>query len=386
MIQQLETLWIRENGDLRGVKRYFSPGRVNLMGEHIDYSGGLVFPTALSIGTYALFRKRKDQTVRLHSANFASLGWIEANLADLTDRPERGWANYAIGIVDWFVRHGHAPECGFDLLIEGNLPHGAGLSSSASLEVLVATILNDQYACGLSKKTIALLSKDVENHYIGVNCGIMDQFVIAHGEQNKALLIDTATLEYDAVPLELNGFEIVILNSNVRRGLVDSAYNRRRAECAEALSILAKPFGIRQLCELKKTDWAKASALLDGDVLKRARHAVTEQYRTVEAANALKQGDLTTFGRLMNETHASLRDDYEVSREELDELVAAALEEGALGARMTGAGFGGCAVAIVATTKVASLKERVQARYRERFGFDCGIFAATTSDGAKEIQ
>lgn len=385
MISNLLSLWLQEYADAENVHSYFSPGRVNLMGEHIDYSGGYVFPTALSIGTYGLFRKRTDRWIRLISGNFQKLGWIEVSLDCLMKEDAREWANYAIGVVALLAQRGVEFKQGFDLAVWGDLPHGAGLSSSASLEVLVGTILNDQYGLGLSKLDVALLAKDVENNYIGVQCGIMDQFVIALGEQDKALLIDTAQLTYQAVPLDLGESSIVIVNSNVRRGLVDSAYNQRRMECAHALVQLQKRFPIRNLCDLTLAQWNEAESLLDGNERKRARHAVTEQARTIRAAECLKNKDLNAFGALMVETHASLRDDYEVSRVELDFLVDSAMKAGALGARMTGAGFGGCVVAIVKTEDLAAFADQIHSRYADRFGLACGVFSAQTADGTKEI-
>lgn len=386
MISNLQSLWLQKYPDVNNVKSYFSPGRVNLMGEHIDYSGGYVFPTALSIGTYGLFRKRTDRLIRLVSGNFPNLGWVEASLDRLAKEDTREWANYAIGVVSLLAQRGIDFKCGFDLAVWGDLPHGAGLSSSASLEVLVATILNDQYMLGLTKLEIALLAKEVENTYIGVQCGIMDQFIIALGEQNKALLIDTARLTYQAVPLDLSDCSIVIVNSNVRRGLVDSAYNQRRMECANALVKLQTRFPIRNLCELTLAQWNEAESLLNGNERKRARHAVTEQARTIRAAQCLQNKDLQAFGALMLETHASLRDDYEVSRIELDFLVDSAMKAGALGARMTGAGFGGCVVAIVKTAALAAFADQIQSHYAHRFGLTCGVFSAQTSDGTKELS
>jgi galactokinase len=386
MISKLHSLWIEEYADLNGVKTYFSPGRVNLMGEHIDYNGGYVFPTALSIGTYGLFRKRTDRIIRLISGNFPTLGWIETTLDDLSKQDRWEWANYAIGVLSVLSKRGIDVKVGFDLAVWGDLPHGAGLSSSASLEVLVATMLNDQYALNLSKLDLALLAKEVENTYIGVQCGIMDQYVIALAEQDKALLIDTAILKHQVVPLELKEHSIVILNSNVRRGLVDSAYNQRRAECAGALAKLQKRFAIRNLCELTLAEWNQAQWLLEGNELKRARHAVTEQSRTLRAAECLKHGDLIGFGRLMLETHVSLKDDYQVSRDELDYLVEIAIKAGALGARMTGAGFGGCAVAVVKTVDVPAFAELVKQSYANRFHMACDVFAAQTADGTKEYK
>jgi galactokinase len=386
MISNLQALWLSTHNDFTQVHPYFSPGRVNLMGEHIDYNGGNVFPTALSIGTYGLFAKRADRKIRLTSGNFPALGWIEASLDDLSKQERREWANYALGVVAILAARGTLLETGFDLAVWGDLPHGAGLSSSASLEVLVATILNDQYGLKMTRLELALLAKEVENRYIGVQCGIMDQFVIALGEANKALLIDTAALTYEAVPLDLPDHAIVILNSNVRRGLVDSAYNQRRDECKNALAILQTRYPIQALCDLSEASWNEAKELLSGNVLKRARHAVTEQHRTLKAVQSLQDGDLNAFGSLMIQTHRSLRDDYEVSRPELDCLVEAAVAAGALGARMTGAGFGGCAVAIVPKNIVPSLASSIQKTYHDRFGLTCGVFVAQTADGTKELR
>jgi galactokinase len=386
MIPKIKALWNQSYGTSSRPRLFFAPGRVNLMGEYVDFNGGKVFPCALSIGTYGFIAKRKDRKIRMISGNFPEVGIIESNLDDLTNKKQDRWANYVKGIVELFVRLGKPIEVGFDLAIFGDLPNSSGLSSSASVEVLTGVMLNHLYDLHFTPVELAVYGKEVENKYIGVNCGIMDQFVIAVGQANHAILLDTATLEYEAVPLRLDEYEILICNSKVKRGLVDSSYNERRADCDTAVAQLKRYVDIDYLCDLTPAEFAPLAQHLKGDPLKRARHAITENDRTMEATRRLKNNDFIGFGQLLNATHVSLRDDFEVSCKELDKLVELALANGSIGSRMTGAGFGGCTVNIVKRADRERFIRDVSQGYKKAFGFDCEIYVAAVADGAKELS
>jgi len=355
---------------------YKSPGRVNLIGEHTDYNGGYVFPCALSMGTYGAASRRGDEIIGLSSANFDLR--CEAQLSELVNDPAHDWANYPKGVAAEFQKMGHKIG-GFDLFVKGDIPNGAGLSSSASLLVLTAVVINDLFGCGLSAKEIALLTQRVENDFIGVNCGIMDQYAVSFGRKDHALLLDCNKIEHEYVPLDLGEYVIVISNTNKRRGLADSKYNERRGECEAALALLQKECDINALCELDvKTFEAHKHLISDPILLKRASHAVYENARTLAAVKVLNDGDIVQFGKMMNDSHASLRDLYEVTGTELDTLAAAAQKaDGVLGSRMTGAGFGGCTVSIVRGDAVTAFKESVSAEYPQ-----ADFYVAETGDGA----
>ena len=335
-----------EEGDIR---IYFAPGRVNLIGEHTDYNGGHVFPCALTIGTYGVARKREDRKLRFYSMNFGELGVIESDLDDLTPYPEANWTNYPKGVIWAFGEKGMEIPCGMDLLLYGNIPNGSGLSSSASVEVLTGYILRDFWGYEISNQDLALIGQFSEHKYNGVNCGIMDQFAIAMGKANHAIFLDTATLEYTYAPIELKGVKIVIACSNKKRGLGDSKYNERRTECETALAEIQQVAGILSLGDLDEIQFNYCQNMIkDEDRKARARHAVTENQRTIQAVEALNNNNISLFGSLMNASHISLRDDYEVTGIELDTLVEAAWKiPGVIGSRMTGAGFGGCTVSLV---------------------------------------
>jgi len=366
---------------------FFAPGRINLIGEHTDYNGGHVFPAAITIGTYGAVRKRTDQVIRFYSENFSELGIIEVALTDLTYKKADDWTNYPKGMIQYLIEAGHTIDQGMDLLFWGTIPNGAGLSSSASIELLMGVILNDLFDLGLSMLELVKTGKRVENQFIGVNSGIMDQFAIGMGKRDQAILLDTNTLDYELVPAEFGDYVIVIMNTNKRRELADSKYNERRAECELALSLLQTVLPIKTLGKLTEDLFEKNKEMIADKVLiKRAKHAVTENQRTIKAKNALSDNDLTYFGQLLNASHASLKDDYEVTGIELDTLVMAAQKQpGVLGARMTGAGFGGCAIALVKETELEPFIEQVGKVYKEKIGYSADFYIANVDDGAKKL-
>jgi len=372
------------DGDIRA---YFSPGRVNLIGEHTDYNGGHVFPCALTIGTYGVARKRNDSKLRFYSMNFEKLGVIEADINDLVNRKEDDWANYPKGVIWAFKEKGHEIPCGLDMVIYGNIPNGSGLSSSASVEVLMGVILKDMFDIDVNMVDIALLGQYSENRFNGVNCGIMDQFAIAMGKENNAIFLDTADLSYQYAPIKLEGAKIVIACSNKKRGLGDSKYNERRSECETALAELQTKLDIKSLGELTEEEFeANKELIKDADRVRRAKHAVYENQRTVKAVEALNAGDIENFGKLMNASHVSLRDDYEVTGKELDTLVETSWEqEGVIGSRMTGAGFGGCTVSIVKDESVDAFIENVGKVYLERIGYAADFYVVEIGQGAGRI-
>ena len=369
------------------VKLYFAPGRINLIGEHIDYNGGFVFPAAITFGTYAAVTERTDDKVRLYSGNFEENGIIEFSISDLARTEDEGWSVYVKGVVDAFIKAGHKVERGFDAFIEGNIPNGAGLSSSASLEVLVGEILADLNGLVVDGVEKALLGQTAENEYVGVNCGIMDQFAIAMGQAQKAIKLNTDNLNYEYADCDLQDYQILIMNTNKRRGLADSKYNERRAECDEAVAQLKTKTDINYLCDLSVSEFEQvADVLTQENILKRARHAVTENERVKSAISALATGNLDEFGQLLNQSHASLRDDYEVTGVELDTIVELAVgEDGVLGGRMTGAGFGGCAIALVHKDKMDAVKAAVATGYKEKIGYDADFYIASIGAGSRKL-
>ncbi|TXR75044.1 galactokinase [Bacillus sp. BF9-10] len=367
--------------------QYFSPGRINLIGEHTDYNGGYVFPASITYGTYGVARRREDERVLVYSTNFEKLGVIEFTVKELNYDKNDNWANYVKGVLLTLKEAGHKIDSGFELLVEGTIPNGAGLSSSASLELLVGVILEDLFKLDVTRLELVKMGKTVENDFIGVNSGIMDQFAIGFGQKDKAILLDTNTLEYEMVPVVLNDYAIVIMNTNKRRELADSKYNERRAECEEALACLQTKLEIKALGELSKAEFDANQNLIGDDILiKRAKHAVYENERTKKAKEALTANDLEEFGKLLNASHASLRDDYEVTGLELDTLVAAAQkQEGVLGARMTGAGFGGCAIALVKESEIHAFKNKVYDEYLKVVGYAPVFYVAHIGSGTTAI-
>ncbi|WP_321383419.1 galactokinase [uncultured Enterococcus sp.] len=366
---------------------YFAPGRINLIGEHTDYNGGHVFPAAITIGTYGIAEKRTDKKIRLYSENFAELGIIEFDLDDLSYQKEHDWTNYPKGMIRYLMEQGASFDSGMNILFYGTIPNGAGLSSSASIELLTGVILNDLFQLELDMLTLVKTGKRVENEFIGVNSGIMDQFAIGMGKKDQAILLDTNTLKYELVPAVFGDYVVVIMNTNKRRELADSKYNERRAECEEALRRLQAQLSIKALGELdEETFEANLPLIADETLIKRARHAVTENQRTLKAKKALQNGDLKAFGGLLNASHHSLQMDYEVTGIELDTLVEAAQkQEGVLGARMTGAGFGGCAIALVKETALTTFIDTVGQEYLSKIGYKADFYKAHVDDGARKL-
>ncbi|MFZ8074739.1 galactokinase [Fusobacterium watanabei] len=371
------------------VKTFFSPGRVNLIGEHIDYNGGFVFPCALDFGTYAVVRKREDKAFRMYSKNFENLGIIEFNLDSLVYDKKDDWTNYPKGVVKTFLDRNYKIDSGFDVLFFGNIPNGAGLSSSASIEVLTAVILKDLFKLDVDMIEMVKMCQVAENKFIGVNSGIMDQFAVGMGKKDNAILLDCNTLKYEYVPVKLKNMSIVIANTNKKRGLADSKYNERRSSCEEAVKVLNKNgVNIKYLGELTVAEFEKVKHYItDEEQLKRATHAVTENERAKVAVEFLKKDDIAEFGKLMNKSHISLRDDYEVTGLELDSLVEAAWEEkGTVGSRMTGAGFGGCTVSIVENDYVDGFIKNVGKKYKEKTGLEASFYIANIGDGAGKVK
>jgi len=367
--------------------KFFAPGRVNLIGEHTDYNGGHVFPCAIHKGTYALVKKRDDKKFRMYSENFENLGIIEFLLDNLVNEKKHKWVNYPKGVVKMFIEAGYKIDSGFDVLFYGNIPNGSGLSSSASIEIVTSIILKDLYNLDIDMVEMVKLSQKAENQFIGVNSGIMDQFAVGMGKKDNAILLDCNTLKYSYAPVILKDEVLVIGNTNKKRGLADSKYNERRAECEEALKDLQKELDIQSLGELSIEEFNKSEKLIKNEInRKRAKHAVYENQRTIKAQKELMEGNLKEFGRLMNESHVSLRDDYEVTGIELDTMVEIAWnQEGVIGSRMTGAGFGGCTISIVKKNAVDKFIANVGKEYKERVGLNADFYVVNISDGAKKL-
>lgn len=370
-------------GNNENAKVYFAPGRVNLIGEHTDYNGGHVFPCALTIGTYGVARKRDDKVLRFYSMNFEELGVLESSVENLKPEKDADWTNYPKGVMWAFQEKGYPVDCGMDLLLYGNIPNGSGLSSSASVEVLTGYILRDFYGFELTNEDLALLGQYSENKFNGVNCGIMDQFAIAMGKKDKAIFLDTADLSFTYAPIDLKGIKLVIGCTNKKRGLGDSKYNERRSECETALAELQKVVDIRSLGELTEEQFEKYKPAIQDEVrARRAKHAVYENQRTVKAVEALQHNDIKKFGQLMNDSHISLSRDYEVTGVELDTMVEAAWkQDGVIGARMTGAGFGGCTVSLVEEDKVEGFIREVGKAYEEKIGYAADFYVVDIGDG-----
>ena len=374
-------------GDEGEIGVYFAPGRVNMIGEHTDYNGGHVFPCALTIGTYGVARKREDKTLRFYSMNFENLGVIESSVEDLKPEKEADWTNYPKGVMWAFGEKGMKVEQGMDIVLFGNIPNGSGLSSSASVEVLTGFILRDMFGFEVSNQDLALIGQYSENKFNGVNCGIMDQFAIAMGKKDHAIFLDTATLKYEYAPIKLENAKIVISCSNKKRGLGDSKYNERRSECESALAQIGEVIGINTLGDLTEEEFEQyKDAIKDEVCQQRAKHAVYENQRTIKAVEALKNNNVALFGELMNASHVSLRDDYEVTGEELDTLVEEAWKvDGVIGSRMTGAGFGGCTVSIVKDEAVDTFIEKVGAAYKDKIGYAADFYVVEIGDGPVKL-
>jgi galactokinase len=366
---------------------FFAPGRANLIGEHIDYNGGHVFPCALTFGTYLMARKRGDDNINFYSLNFEGDGLISTTLSEL--KRTDNWTNYPRGVVNIMMKEGYKIDSGFDAVYYGDIPNGAGLSSSASIEVLTGVMLQKFFKLELSKEQNALIGQRVENEFIGLNSGIMDQFIIAVGKKDNAVLLNTETLKYKYVPVKLEGVSILLANTNVRRDLIDSKYNERRAQCEAALEILQKTFDVKNLCGIREKDLPKAEELLKDEpvLLKRARHAITEEERATKAVALLEKGDIEAFAKLMDGSHESLRCDYEVTGKELDAMVEALqAQRGVLGARMMGGGFAGCAVALVWDDFIDQVRQKTGEEYFNKIGLRADFYVAGIGDGAMEIK
>lgn len=371
-------------GDNGEIASFHSPGRVNLIGEHTDYNGGYVFPCALSFGTYGVARKRSDTILNFASTNINLK--VSCSLDDLAYKKEHDWANYLKGVAVEFKKLGHKLG-GMDILISGNIPNGSGLSSSASIELLMSVILNSLFDCKIDMVEMVKLSQRAENQYVGVNCGIMDQFAIGMGRKDNAILLDCMNLNYEYVPAELGDHKLIIANTNKRRGLTDSKYNERRAECDKAVEFLNQKLDIKLLADITPDQFQQYKYLItDTIVSKRAEHVIYEIKRTLDAVEALRGGDIVKLGQLMIQSHNSLRDLYEVTGKELDTLVTEALNvEGTVGSRMTGAGFGGCTVSVVKSERVEAFIEKVGLAYTEKIGYSPSFYIAEIGDGAKQI-
>ncbi len=369
-------------------KEYFSPGRINLIGEHIDYSGGLVLPCAITMGTTALVSVRADRLINFYSLNMPKLNIITISLDDLEYNKKDKWTNYPKGIFKLLSDEGYKFEHGLNIALYGNIPYASGLSSSASILMATAVLVNDIYDLNIDRLDLVKLTQKVENQYIGVSSGIMDQFSIGFGKKDHAILLNTNNLEYEYIPLDLKDNSIVIMNTNKKRGLADSAYNERRAECDRAFEILSKEYDIEFLCDLSLEQLeAKKDLLSEGKIYQRAYHAISENERVKKASEVLSKGDLVEFGRLMNLSHDSLRDDYEVTGLELDTLYEAAKEvEGTLGVRVTGAGFGGCAIAIVNNDKIDDFIDFVSKKYLDTIGYAADFYVGLTGDGTQLVE
>ena len=388
MIQQDVLLKFKELfGDEGDIRVYFAPGRVNLIGEHTDYNGGHVFPCALTIGTYMAVRKRDDRKLNFYSMNCDELGILEHSLDDLTAKEDGEWTNYPKGVIWAFDGRGMKLDKGLDVVIYGNIPNGSGLSSSASLEVVTGYMLTDMYGFEVSNQDIALIGQYSENNFNGCNCGIMDQFASAMGKENNAIFLDCNTLDYEYAPIVLDGAKIVVTNSMVKHSLVTSAYNDRRRESAQALKDLQQVCGISSLGELTEEEFDKfATSIKDVVDRARAKHAVYENQRTIKAVEALKNNDIETFGKLMNASHVSLRDDYETSCEEVDVLVEEAWKiDGVIGSRITGGGFGGCTVSIVKDEAIDEFKERLTKVYQEKVNKTPEFYVVSIGNGPSRL-
>ncbi|MCL4129742.1 UNVERIFIED_CONTAM: hypothetical protein GTU68_055742 [Idotea baltica] len=368
------------------VHRYFAPGRVNLIGDHTDYTGGFAFPCGIDSGSMLLIRRTQDNQFRFASTNFDMLAQLSKDQINKTYGDN--WINYPLGVVDQFVKRGFDID-GIDCLFSGNVPNGAGLSSSASIEVVTAFAINDIFECGLSLMELVKMSQAAENDFVGMQCGIMDQFAVAMAQDNHAILLNCETLEHRQIPLALNDYAIVLANTNQRRELNESAYNERVAECARALTLLQQKFPINALGELKEADLEQHKSLFDQDNIAylRAKHVSSENARVHAAVPALEQGDMMKFGKLMNQSHDSLRDCFHVSSEPLDHLVSAAREHpGVLGSRLTGAGFGGCTVNLLAKEVCDQFKKSVGETYQEKTGLTADFYTISPGAGVRAIN
>ncbi len=367
------------------VQIYFSPGRVNLIGEHTDYNGGFVFPCALSFGTFLVCRQTTDPVIKMATTNFDFSA--EISIDKLHEKIGEEWVNYPLGIFNELIARGLKPG-GLEMLFSGNIPNSAGLSSSASIELVTAVALNDLYGLDFDRIELIKIGRAAENNFVGVNCGIMDQFAVGMGKKDHAIFLNCDTLEYNMVPIQLEGYKLVIANTNKSRGLADSKYNERVAECQKAVMQLSQGKPIGHLAQLSTREFIEYQHLIkDPVVLKRARHVVTENERVIQAVMALKAGALYEFGELMNASHDSLRDDYEVTGIELDTLVEEGRKiKGLIGSRMTGAGFGGCTVSLIRDEAINTYIETVGPAYQKKTGYTADFYVAEIGNGASRLE
>lgn len=366
------------------VATYFSPGRVNLIGEHIDYHGGLVLPAAISIGIWGAIKPRTDQILCIYSEGYGTSPLV-ISFDENTKNPDSSWADYARGVITILKKEGYLLPHGFDLYVTSTMPTSGGLSSSSAFELLLLTIFNDLFNLNINQTAMALLGKKVENEFIGVLTGIMDQFVIAHGQKDHALLLNTSTLLNEYIPLKLVDYTLLIANTNKKRGLADSKYNERYHETMSALKVIQQTFKVKHLTELEENHLPVIKKMLDNTSFRRVRHVITEQKRTVASAEALKTGDLLSFAKYLNGSHQSLKEDYEVTGIELDTLADLCLSYGAIGARMTGAGFGGCVICLVKKEKAESLINKVTSEYQKKVGYAPTFYETSAVDGTKRL-
>ena len=389
MLEELLAKFKELYGEDGEIRTYFAPGRVNLIGEHTDYNGGHVFPCALTLGTYAAVRDREDREINFYSMNISGRGVINTSLDDLIPNENASWTNYPKGVFWAFQQRGYELTHGFDIAINGDIPAGSGLSSSASVEVLTGLILKDSFGFeDLTMQDLALIGQYSENNFNGMNCGIMDQFASAMGKKDCAIFLDTNTLEYEYAPVVLPDAKIVITNSKVKHSLVGSAYNDRRRECSEALADLQTVLDVKTLGELTEEQFEAHKDVIKSEInRKRAKHAVYENQRAIHAVSALKANNIEEFGKLMNASHVSLRDDFEVSCKEVDILTELAWKlPGVIGSRITGGGFGGCTVSIVKNDAVESFIQTIGQQYKEKVGHDAEFYVVECGEGAHVIN
>ena len=382
LLKEYETTFGEKGKDV-----FFSPGRINVIGEHTDYNGGHVFPAAISLGVYGVYGPREDKKVRLFSGNVDG-DIVEFDIDDTTvEKDDRFWTNYFKGMIAYLREKYDNIDHGFNLYIKANLPSGSGLSSSAAIEMLMGIILKDEFDLDVDRIALAKMGQRTENEFVGLNSGIMDQFACIMGKKDSAIFLDCNSLDYEYLPLALSDYEIIIMATNKEHTLADSAYNNRVRECHNALEKLQKQLDIKSLGELDNDTLDEYSYLINDETeLKRARHAVSENQRTLRATKAMKSGDLAKLGRLNNASHISLHYDYEVTGKELDTLVEASWKQpGVLGARMIGGGFGGSAIAIVKKSEAENFKQEVGKIYRDKIGYDASFYDAEIVDGTKRI-
>jgi galactokinase len=363
---------------------YFSPGRVNLIGEHTDYNGGYVFPCALDFGTYLVIRKTSATEIKLNTLNFE--GNVEIPVANSYVNTGKSWTNYPMGVINEFAKKGIMVS-GLEMLFYGDIPNGAGLSSSASIEMVTAVAINEMFSAGLEMMELVKMSQNAENKFVGMNCGIMDQFAVGFGKKNHAINLNCETLVYRYAPLNLGDVRIVITNTNKRRGLTDSKYNERRAECDKAVEYLSLYKKIENLSAISENELGILDKYIPDEVVRRrAKHVITENARTLAAIDALNKNDIKSFGALMNQSHDSLREDYEVTGTELDTLVYEGRKlPGVLGSRMTGAGFGGCTVSLVEQKHTDEFIKRLSEVYTQKTGLKADFYLPGIGDGAHRI-